>query len=294
MKHLLRLLFLTMLCLSLIACSRSKKNEKEIKADVNQEELLNQEQTDIREELTMEEQLHQENQAIIERIDESMGEVSTTAATPPKKSIITSRKFERQLLNQEGNKVLLRGEFTYPQIENIESVPSIDKINKEIKENTEAEFTKSFTEGSTYVNDFYNNPSQDFQYPFVTEQKYDVTHNQDYITSFKISNYSDFGGAHPNISQSAYTYDVRTGELLPASHFIGKSEDDVKTLVGQTFYTVVLEQPDAFYPNAGEILSKGEFEFGFYLRDDSIIFFINPYVIAPSAGGIQETGILLR
>lgn len=307
MKHLLKWFVLTMLCLSLIACNRSQKNKDEIRQEENQEEgllpeegldqeegLLPEEELNQEEALTSEEEVTQENQAITENIDESSGEVSKTTATPPKKSIITSERFERELLNKEGNKTLLRGEFTYPQLQNIESFPSIDKINKEIKENTEAEFNKSFKEGSQYVKGFYTNPNEGFQYPFVTEQKFEVTHNQDHIVSFKISSYSDFGGSHPNLLQSAYTYDVRTGDLLKASHFIGKDEADVKAIVGQTFYTIASEQPDAFYPNALEILSKGEFEFGFYIRDDSIIFFINPYVIAPSAGGIQETGVLLR
>lgn len=268
-----------MVCITLTACRQNETEEIEHTNPL--EEQLEKQKQEVKLNLMTSEKIFEE--------------VSSTTKLPPPKSVISTKKLERQLLNEDSTVTLLRGEYFYPQVDNSDRIPSVDRLNEEIQKNTEEKFEKAFNEAADYVKEFYGQEgTTSTRLPFVIEQKVEVTNNQDYIVSFKITSYDDLGGAHPNILQSAYTYDVRTGEKLKASHFVGGDEEGVKQLVGQSFYTIVTEQPDEFYENALDILSKGQFEFGFYIDKGSITFFINPYIIAPYVGGVHEVSLLLR
>lgn len=213
------------------------------------------------------------------------------------RAIMTSQVIRRQYLNETGDKVLLLGEFFYPQIENINHQVSVDRVNQEIQANTEEQFETEFIEGSTFVRDFYDNvqgiDQESFRFPFVLKQTFKVTYNDNNTISVVVNSYTDFGGAHPDLMQMAYTYDLKTGSKKTIGEIIGMSEEEAISYVAQSFYTVVKEEPDGYFVDALDILSKGEFEFGFYLEGDAVVLFLNPYVISPHAAGIQMIHLLL-
>lgn len=223
---------------------------------------------------------------------------STTNTEIRKQSILTSHVIRDQVLSKSGKKVILLGEYYYPQIENVDQLETIDKINQEIRTKAESEFAKVFEEGMVLVKDFYEVQIEQnggtSMLPFVADQMYEITHNDNYIISAKVTSYTNFGGAHPDILQSSYTYDIRTGLLLTAEEILSLSKKEVDALVSQSFYTVFLEQPDAFFEDAGDTLTKQKFEYGFYIREGNIVFYINPYIIAPYAAGVHEISILLE
>lgn len=215
-----------------------------------------------------------------------------------KQSILTSHVLRKEILNDSGKKIILLAEYYYPQIENVDQLDTVDMINQDISKRAETQFTQVFTEGSTYVKDFYDHQIKEngdlSSLPFVADQMYEVTHNDNYIISVKVTSFTDFGGAHPNTVQSSYTYDIRTGLKLAAEDILDMTNQEVKDLVSQSFYTLVLEQPDAFFEDAKDTLTKQIFDYDFYIQDGNIVFYINPYIIAPYVAGVQEISILLK
>ena len=230
-------------------------------------------------------------------VDEN-GEITSEPSKEPKcaKSMIHTEKLTEVLSSEDGNQKIMLGDFSYPQIENKDHFESVDKINADIKQRVEAEFKDSYNEGSMYAKEVYAQNSdtgmQTRLFPFVTEQRFEITYNDYFLVSYKVIGYTDFGGAHPNTYQKSYTYDILTGELLPITYFYTDSEEEAKQLIAQTFYTLFTEEPELFYPNAGDILTQGNFTYGFYITKDGLSFYINEYDIAPHAAGIQEVSIL--
>jgi hypothetical protein len=194
----------------------------------------------------------------------------------------------------------LNADFSYPQIENLSDLEAIDLINKEIEEKAVDEFAKSIEEVKVFAQDFYDyheeqgRPSS--MLPFVSEQTYEIKYNDNYILSIFVTTFTYFGGAHPNTSYSSYTYNLLTGEKLSVSYFLPDemTEEEAKQYVAQLFYSVYNEDQERFYPDTGEILTQGKFEYGYYVTDEDIVFYINPYIIAPYVAGIQEVSTKIK
>jgi hypothetical protein len=211
-----------------------------------------------------------------------------------KKAVILPKQLREQLMNRDNSQVLLNADFSYPQIENLGKLETIDMINKEIEEKAVDEFKKSMEEVKVFAQDFYDYHEEQGRpsslLPFVSEQTYEIKYNDNYILSIFVTTFTYFGGAHPNTSYSSYTYNLITGEKLSVSYFLPDemTEDEVKQYVAQLFYTVYNEEQERFYPDTGETLTQGKFEYGYYVTDEDIVFYINPYIIAPYVAGIQE------
>lgn len=218
-------------------------------------------------------------------------------ASQPKKAVLVTKYLREQVMSKDNSLVLLNADFSYPQIENLSELKTIDTINKEIEENAQEEFQQSFDEGKKAAQEFYDyhveqgRPSSFL--PFVTEQTYEVKNNDNYILSVLVTAFSYFGGAHPNTLYSSYTYHLLTGEKLPASYFLSEkmTKEEEKQYVANLFLEAYKKNPDNFYPDTEQILKEGKFEYGFYLTEDSVVFYTNPYEIAPYVAGKQEVRV---
>lgn len=229
---------------------------------------------------------------------------ATLAPTSPKakdpqtrKAVIVSESLRRQLLNRDKNRVLLNADYNYPQIENLGGLESIELINQEIKEVAEKEFEKNYKDVEAFAIEFDLVPMEpgrpSSMLPLVSEQTFEVKYNDDYLVSVFVTTFNHFGGAHPDTTYSSYTYDVRSGEKLTAAYFLPdrKTEEEVKQYVAEVFYTVYNKDKESFYPDTGEILTEGRFTYGYYITKEDIVFYINPYEIAPYAAGLQEVKV---
>lgn len=223
--------------------------------------------------------------------------VAPTKVLQDKKAIILPHKLREQLMNKEGSQVLLNADYSYPQIENLSGLETIDLMNKEIKDSAEQEFKKNFDDVKEFALDFYHDHVEQGRpsslLPFVSEQTYEVKYNDNFLVSILVTTFNDFGGAHPNTTYSSYTYHLLTGEKLSAAYFLPdhKTEEEVKQYVAEVFNTAYNEDKERFYPDAPDILAQGKFNYGYYITEDDIVFYMNPYEIAPYVAGIQEVKV---
>jgi hypothetical protein len=215
----------------------------------------------------------------------------------PKKAVLLPEHLRKQIQSKDKSLVLLNADFSYPQIENLSGLKTIDSINNGIKENAQKEFDKSVEEGRKAALEFFDYHKVQGRptslLPFVTEQTYENKYNDNYIISNLVTSFSYFGGAHPSTLYSSYTYHLLTGKKLPATYFLTEkiSEKDEKQYVAKVFYEAYKKAPDNYYPDAEQILKEGKFDYGYYLTEDSVVFYMNPYVIAPYVAGLQEISV---
>lgn len=220
-----------------------------------------------------------------------------TKEPQPKKAIILSKNIRKQLMSRDNSRVLLNADYSYPQIENVSGLESIDLINQEIKEAAETQFKINYEDVEKFALEFDLIPMDPGRpsslLPLVSEQTYEVKYNDNYLISVFVTTFQHFGGAHPSTTYSSYTYNVLTGEKLSAAYFLPdeKSKEEVKQYVAEVFLTVYNQDKERFYPDTNEILSEGKFDYGYYITEDEIVFYINPYEIAPYAAGLQEASV---
>ena len=218
-------------------------------------------------------------------------------ASQPKKAVLTPNYIRKQVRSKDNSLVLLNADFSYPQIENLSGLKTIDSINQEIEGKAQDDFNHSFEEGQKEALEFYDYHSEQGRptslLPFVTEQTYQVMYNDSYIISNLITDFSYFGGAHPNTLYSSYTYHLLTGDKLTASYFLSEkmTKEEEKQFVANLFLEAYKKNPDNFFPDTEQILNEGKFEYGFYVTEDSVVFYTNPYEIAPYVAGKQEVSV---
>ena len=64
------------------------------------------------------------------------------------------------------------------------------------------------------------------------------------------------------------------------------SEKELETLMEKGFSALIDQNPDAFYGDAKDRLSKNLDEVGFYLDNNAVVFYLNSGIIAPESAGV--------
>lgn len=136
----------------------------------------------------------------------------------------------------------------------------------------------------------YENLTSDMEaWPHSLDYYYDVrTLHNDYI-SLTTTKYYYTGGAHPNQESMGFTFDLYNGKLLNFSDLFEEGYDYVtiinneifkknKEFIGQSDnYTYIIEEFTGIEENPK-----------FYIEDNKLIIFYNPYDIAAYALGYLE------
>ena len=118
-----------------------------------------------------------------------------------------------------------------------------------------------------------------------------VTRCDENFFSVKSTNDAWFGGAHPDYAVQGTTYKTIEGTLVtPADIF--KDKESLLTVLKEKLTAI----PDVEYFNLEEDLKQYEFEssymankiaFNMILTSDAVVFYFNPYELAPYASGMQ-------
>jgi len=100
--------------------------------------------------------------------------------------------------------------------------------------------------------------------------------------------YDYTGGAHGGSTNTYYSFDRKTGELLRLSDIVSDSSKEVKALLLKHLEEKVSANPDMYFDEAVENVkkdNKGDYEFS--LRKNGIGIEFGDYDIAPHASGLQ-------
>jgi len=185
--------------------------------------------------------------------------------------------------------VILTGRIAYPEIVSDDENAKI--FNEMVKEFAYSKKSRAISEIFTYAEDAYiMSKEKGFEYfPYMAELSFDIKYNKNGLISvvFAESNFS--GGVHPDFVMTSINYSVPTGNEIKKEDRLGLDSSRIEKRVKKAFEIMIKSEPEAFYSDALDCLNKNIDSVGWYMTDDGVYFYFNPYVIAPYARGVVET-----
>lgn len=110
--------------------------------------------------------------------------------------------------------------------------------------------------------------------------------------SFILDEYEYMGGAHGMPYWVPFTFDLETGEKLLILDIINNSEEELKEIVTRYFEEMIKQAPENFWQDAVEaVYESTNYESQFYLTEEGIVFYYEPYALACYAAGFQQVTI---
>lgn len=122
---------------------------------------------------------------------------------------------------------------------------------------------------------------------------YDLGYYDNHYISFVQEEYVYYSGAaHGMPYWVSFTFDLETGEKLLLSDICTNSEAEVKEIVARYFKEKIDKAPGDFWPDAVETVRETiTLESDFYLTEEGMVFYYEPYALACYAAGFQEVTI---
>ncbi|PWL30642.1 DUF3298 and DUF4163 domain-containing protein [Roseivirga spongicola] len=218
----------------------------------------------------------------IEKISEELGPCSTDT---------TSRKC--LIINIE-----------YPKITGIVSQQVMEKLNENIQNDILSSTFLSdkpttFDELKNELETDYNTIIKDFpEYAnaWNLEVNSDILYQDSLFISLASTVYSYTGGAHPNSGQMYRSYDLRTGEAIGLADILREGYEEELNQVAEIEFRMTKEiPPTESLEERGYWFENDRFELteNFAIINKSLIFYFNPYEIAPYAMGPTELELKL-
>lgn len=190
----------------------------------------------------------------------------------------------------DGETVLLNINCLYPEISGAENAEFTDKINVDYKAEAEA-FVAEYTDYAEDAKLMAEAMGKENYTPMEFERTFRVTLNRNNMLSVTESDYINANGAHPSISNRSKTFIVSEGRELSLAEALGKDEEEVKGLVTEKFtayMTGIYADISEYY---SELIKEEAQNVSWYLTDNSLIMYFNPYQIGPYALGSPEEEI---
>lgn len=213
--------------------------------------------------------------------------------------VFTDLKYNEIL--KEDKVELVEFNFTFPQIENLESNPVYNQINEAYAKKFEEVKQRAALENLNAAKDSYLLYKDDPELTFMMhgyQINYSVmTNDGKDLSIFQM--YSDFtGGAHPNNYFEAQNFDMVTGNPIKLPDLFGRSEGETKKIIlNQVIETIKNQEAKAeimYYESYETDCDTAYNPEHFYLKDGKLIFFYQPYDIAPYAAGLREFEIQVK
>ncbi len=189
----------------------------------------------------------------------------------------------------ENGSVLFTGRAAYPEL--LVEGDVIAAFNEFIYGDAE----EAIVRARTYCHDaaleaYENSLTEGYEFlPYMAEHSFEITYNRDKLISLILSDCIFAGWTHPDYMMYAVTYNLETGKAVSLGELLNMSEEDVYEKVFDLFKNMIEQNPESFYHDSLVCLEEALSELKWYLAEDGIHFFINPYEIAPYAAGVIET-----
>lgn len=110
------------------------------------------------------------------------------------------------------------------------------------------------------------------------------------VISVYQSFYSYSGGAHGMPGRENHMFDPETGKEITLENLTGMSSQELNDKMRSMFLELVEnDEENKFFPEAADTLAqKDNFTSNFYLNEEGVVFYMQPYEIAPYAAGFTE------
>ena len=206
---------------------------------------------------------------------------------------IRTEKKEEEIKDKQGQSIM-KINYSYPQIQNPGEDAAIEAVNKLIETYAMGRYEANYKEGRPLAEEFLQrlNESKDKTrsslLPFTLDLRYETMLDTPEIVSFLWEESNYFGGAHPDTRWEGAVYDLKSGKQLKAEDILSASDEEVKHYIANAFEQKSKEQPGIFFKEEVQKLFLLQFAYHFYLNEEGMVFFLEPYAIAPYVAGRVE------
>lgn len=209
-----------------------------------------------------------------------MATTTVYAAKQENKLTVIKKEERREYKNKQGD-IRLYLNYQYPLLEGPQS--GIPKINEDILNQKQAWFDSH----KELIDSIKG--EQNYGFKNVDEVSYIITYNKDGKIGILYEGYLFTGGAHGMPYRNSYVYELDSGEQLALSQILQKSKEEIKSSLVEQFRKRVEENKDWYWPEALQIVKDMDLsKIGYYITDEGIVFYFDPYILAPFAAGFVE------
>lgn len=192
----------------------------------------------------------------------------------------------------------------YPKITGMVTDMVMEKINENIKSNIFdyafiSEKPESFESLISELSQEYTGILKDvpeYKASWSMEINSDIIYQDTSFISVASTIYSYTGGAHPNAYQVYRSYDLKTGKAITLSDILKVGfEDNINASAEIEFRMLKEIPPSQALKEKGYFFENGKFQLNdnFAIINKSLIFYYNPFEIAPFAIGPTELELKL-
>lgn len=209
---------------------------------------------------------------------------------------LSIQTYEKQYQTKEG-RIYKEISFAYPLAEgNSKAAQTLNKFY----ENLLTKWKKSAAENLKEAEEMTKQTESADSY-YTDQVTCKITFQDETYISVLQSGYDYTMGAHGMPYRYSYIFDAQTGRKVSAAKILGLSKkqlnDKVRSLYMKKFDQTVKEENYLFYQDRKEVqatLNKMDFNDNlYYLKNNKIRFYADPYAVGPYAAGFIEVAIKL-
>lgn len=195
-------------------------------------------------------------------------------------------------------------QIEYPEITGMVSAEVAQTLNDNIRRDILgstflSDQPTSFEELKTTMEADYSSLLEefpDYSNPWTLEVNSDILYQDSLFISVASTIYSYMGGAHPNSGQLYRSYDLRTGESIQLNDILIDDYESGLNEAAEIEFRMTKEiPPNESLKEKGYWFEEGKFSLNenFAIINKSLIFYFNPYEIAPYSLGPTELELKL-
>ena len=203
---------------------------------------------------------------------------TNTANINMNNSFILQKTDKKTIQNKTGD-TIWQANISYPELQG-ESEAFLN-INETIKNDV-------YTSLSAAENDVSDDVIlESAAMPYSFDCDYSITYLDDNTISFLLDYYGFTGGAHGMPFRKAYTFDLNTGNQLQLKDIL--NIEDIESFVKDAFKNNIEQNPENYFSNAIDTVNSEQFLYDFYIEQNKIVLFTQPYLLEPYANHYQPT-----
>lgn len=133
---------------------------------------------------------------------------------------------------------------------------------------------------------------EDLYYDYTYEVGYQVTLLNDKYLSILADGYEYAGGAHGMPFRTPLIFWMETGEQVKGEELFALSEEQFREIKLEAYKELFAQSEEDYWENALLIVEENtEFDSGYYLTEEGVTFYYEPYILAPYAAGYVEVTV---
>lgn len=169
-------------------------------------------------------------------------------------------------------------------------------INKQLFDYYRSAFENGISGGeqdARFQEESSESAGEDFHYEYTYEEGYQITLLNERYLSVLANGYVYAGGAHGLPFRTPLIFDLETGEQVKGKSLFAVSQQQFGEIKINA-YKELIEQSEKgiYWEDALSLVEKSiDFDGGYYLTEDGVTFYYDPYALAPYAAGYVEVTV---